>query len=73
MTVVWFIVWLIANTIGDKESLTFDPANVWAPTARAARRRSCDGRIRWRSDDRAVTRARLLRRRDTLGPKRARP
>jgi len=30
VTVVWFIVWLIANTIGDKEPLTFDPVNVWA-------------------------------------------
>ena len=30
MTVAWFIVWLIANTIGDKEPLTFDPVNVWA-------------------------------------------
>ena len=32
MTLVWFIVWLIANLVGDKESLTFDPVNWWAGT-----------------------------------------
>ena len=30
MTLVWFIVWLIANVIGDHEPLTFDPVNWWA-------------------------------------------
>ena len=30
MTIVWFIVWLIWNLIGDKEPLTFDPVNWWA-------------------------------------------
>jgi hypothetical protein len=30
VTLVWFIVWLICNTIGDKEPLTFDPVNWWA-------------------------------------------
>ena len=30
MTLVWFVVWLIANLIGDNESLTFDPVNFWA-------------------------------------------
>ena len=30
MTLVWFIVWVVANTIGDAEPLTFDPVNVWA-------------------------------------------
>jgi hypothetical protein len=30
MTLVWFVVWLIANTIGDKEPLVFDPVNWWA-------------------------------------------
>jgi hypothetical protein len=30
MTIVWFIVWLIANAIGDKEPLLFDPVNAWA-------------------------------------------
>ena len=32
MTLVWFIVWLIANLIGDDEPLTFDPVNWWAGT-----------------------------------------
>ena len=30
MTLVWFVVWLIFNLIGDEESLTFDPVNWWA-------------------------------------------
>lgn len=30
MTVIWFIVWLIADLIGDAEGLTFDPVNFWA-------------------------------------------
>lgn len=32
MTVIWFVIWLIANNIGDREALTFDPLNVWAAT-----------------------------------------
>ena len=32
MTFVWFVVWLIADLIGDSESLTFDPVNGWAGT-----------------------------------------
>ena len=32
MTVIWFVIWLIANTIGDSEPLTFDPVNAWAGT-----------------------------------------
>jgi len=32
MTVVWFVIWLIANSIGDHEALVFDPVNVWAAT-----------------------------------------
>jgi hypothetical protein len=32
LTLVWFIVWLIANVVGDNESLTFDPVNWWAGT-----------------------------------------
>lgn len=32
MTLVWFIVWLIWNVVGDQESLTFDPVNWWAGT-----------------------------------------
>jgi hypothetical protein len=30
MTFIWFIVWLIADLIGDEEALTFDPVNFWA-------------------------------------------
>ena len=32
MTVVWFIVWLIANNLGDHEGLAADPVNTWAAT-----------------------------------------
>ena len=30
MTLLWFLVWLISDLIGDRESLTFDPVNWWA-------------------------------------------
>ena len=30
MTLVWFVVWLIWNVVGDRESLAFDPVNWWA-------------------------------------------
>ena len=36
MTVIWFIVWLIANNVGDNEPLLFDPVNVWTGTLIAA-------------------------------------
>lgn len=32
MTLVWFVVWLIFNLVGDHEALTFDPVNVWTGT-----------------------------------------
>jgi hypothetical protein len=32
MTVIWFVIWLVANNIGGEEPLTFDPVNVWAAT-----------------------------------------
>jgi hypothetical protein len=32
MTLVWFVIWLIANIVGDSEPLTADPVNVWAGT-----------------------------------------
>jgi hypothetical protein len=32
MTVLWFIIWLIANNVGAPEPLLFDPVNVWAGT-----------------------------------------
>lgn len=30
VTLVWFIVWLIWDLVGDDEPLTFDPVNFWA-------------------------------------------
>jgi hypothetical protein len=30
MTLVWFVIWLIWNTVGDNEPLTGDPVNFWA-------------------------------------------
>ena len=30
MTLVWFVVWVISNSIGDREPLTFNPVNLWA-------------------------------------------
>jgi hypothetical protein len=30
MTIIWFVVWLIANNIGSPEALRFDPVNAWA-------------------------------------------
>lgn len=32
MTLLWFIVWVIANAVGDKEPLLTDPVNVWTWT-----------------------------------------
>lgn len=32
MTLVWFIVWLIANNVGGNEPLLLDPVNGWAGT-----------------------------------------
>ena len=32
MTLVWFIVWFIADRIGDREALLLDPVNVWMGT-----------------------------------------
>jgi hypothetical protein len=32
LTLLWFIVWLVANVIGDRESLLVDPVNWWAGT-----------------------------------------
>jgi hypothetical protein len=26
---LWFIIWLTSNVLGDSESLTFDPVNWW--------------------------------------------
>lgn len=32
MTLVWFVIWLIADNLGDREALLFDPLNAWAWT-----------------------------------------
>lgn len=32
MTLIWFIVWFIANLVGTREPLLFDPVNVWTGT-----------------------------------------
>ena len=36
MTILWFVVWLVFNLVGDRESLEFDPVNWWAGTLLAA-------------------------------------
>jgi hypothetical protein len=30
MTLIWFVVWLLANILGDSAPLRFDPVNWWA-------------------------------------------
>lgn len=30
MTLLWFVIWLICDIVGDEEALTFDPVNWWA-------------------------------------------
>lgn len=32
MTLLWFIVWVVSNAVGDREPLLFDPVNVWTWT-----------------------------------------
>jgi hypothetical protein len=32
MTLIWFVVWLISNNVGDHEPLLLDPVNAWAWT-----------------------------------------
>jgi len=32
MTLIWFVVWLIWNNVGDHEPLVVDPVNWWAGT-----------------------------------------
>jgi len=32
MTFLWFAVWFIADHLGDRAPLVFDPANTWAVT-----------------------------------------
>jgi hypothetical protein len=30
VTLIWFVIWFIADRIGDRERLLFDPVNWWA-------------------------------------------
>ena len=32
MTLVWFVVWLVANNLGGNEPLASDPVNAWSAT-----------------------------------------
>lgn len=32
MSIVWFIVWLIANNVGATEPLSLDPVDAWTAT-----------------------------------------
>ena len=32
MTLLWFIIWLIANSLGDHAPLLWNPVNIWAGT-----------------------------------------
>jgi hypothetical protein len=32
MTLVWFLIWLIANNVGGHEPLALDPVNGWTAT-----------------------------------------
>lgn len=32
MTLIWFVIWLVADTVGDREALVVDPVNWWAGT-----------------------------------------
>ena len=32
MTLLWFLIWLVANIVGDNEPLLFAPVNWWAGT-----------------------------------------
>jgi hypothetical protein len=32
VTLIWFVVWLVADVLGDPAPLRFDPVNWWAGT-----------------------------------------
>jgi hypothetical protein len=32
MTLLWFVVWVISDHVGDKEALTAHPVNIWLAT-----------------------------------------
>ena len=60
MTLIWFVVWLVSDLVGDRESLTFDPVNWWTGLLLSvSRSTSADGaRPRSASADRTPPRTR---------------
>jgi hypothetical protein len=32
MTLIWFVIWLVSNNVGDHEPLAISPVNAWAAT-----------------------------------------
>ena len=32
MSLVWFVIWFISDRVGDREALSFSPANAWGWT-----------------------------------------
>jgi hypothetical protein len=32
MTLLWFLIWIVSDHVGDREPLLFDPVNVWTWT-----------------------------------------
>ena len=36
VTLLWFVIWLICDLVGDREPLLFDPVNIWTGTLLAA-------------------------------------
>ena len=32
MTLIWFVIWLVANNVGGREPLLFAPVNAWTAT-----------------------------------------
>jgi hypothetical protein len=32
MTLLWFLIWLVANNVGGNEPLVLDPVNAWTAT-----------------------------------------
>jgi hypothetical protein len=43
MTILWFVVWLTADLVGDREALRFDPVNWWVATLILASRLTSTG------------------------------
>ena len=49
MTLIWFVIWFVADRIGEREALLLDPVNVWTGTfpARVGARCGPGGRRAW--------------------------